>query len=64
MSRQFDKQLNEISDSKKRDICIMVNAISKSIYDKEYIDLPEQEQRKCTLAVMNIVKDLKEATNE
>lgn len=58
MSEQFDKQLKEMSDRKKRDICIMANAISKSIFDRDFIYLSIEEQQKCTLAVVNIFKEL------
>lgn len=58
MSERFNKQLEEMSDRKKRDISIMANAISKGIYDKEYLYLSIEEQQKCTLAVVNIFKSL------
>lgn len=58
MSERFDKQLEAMSDRKKRDISIIANAISESIYGKEYLDLSTEEQQKCTLAVVNIFKSL------
>ena len=61
MSEEFEEQLSKISDQQKKDICIMVDTISMSIFGKHFTSCSSQLQQKMTLAVVNIIKNLKES---
>ena len=53
--------LNQISNECKEDLVIMANAISQSIFGKPVLSLGPRLQQKIVLAVINIIKELKEA---